>query len=83
MGDEIAGEENQVGLERVDVVNDALEEKGLGVFVEMNVADLDDAVVVERGGKIGDGDGAADDVDLVARDLARVKGKSGGGGTCS
>ena len=50
VGDEVACEENEVGLEGVDVVNDALEEEGLGVFIEMNVADLNDAIAVKGSG---------------------------------
>ena len=80
MGDEVAGEEDEVGGEGVDFVDDALEEEGLGVLVEVDVAELDDAIAVEGGGEIGDGDGAVDDVDFVTGDLAGVEGEAGGGG---
>lgn len=81
-GDEIPGEKNEIGGEGVDLVNDALEEERLGVLVEVNVADLGDAITVEGGGQVRDGDGSLDDVDLVARDFAGVEGESGRGCSC-
>ena len=54
-------------------MDDALEEVRFRVLVEVDVADLDDSVAVEGRGQISDGDGAVDDVDLVASDLAGVK----------
>lgn len=45
----------------------------------MDVTELDDAITVEGGGQIVDGEGTLDDVELVAGDLAGVDGKSGGG----
>jgi hypothetical protein len=80
VGDEVAGEEDEVGGDGVDLVDDALEEEGLGVLVEVDVAELDDAIAVEGVGQIGDGDGAVDDVDLVAGDLAGVERQTGGEG---
>ena len=50
VGDEVAGEENEIGGEGVDVLDDVLEEVWLGVLVEVDVADLDDAIAVEGGG---------------------------------
>ena len=41
------------GARALMLVDDALEEEGLGVLVEVDVADLDDAVAVEGGGEIG------------------------------
>lgn len=73
VGDEVAGDDDEIGGKGVDLANDALKEKGLGVLVEVNVAELDDAVAVEGSGKVCDGDGAIDDVDFVASDLAGVK----------
>ena len=73
VGDEVAGEQDEVGGEGVDVADDAFEEEGFGVLVEVDVAELDDAVAVEGGGKICDGDGPVDDVDFVASDLAGVE----------
>ena len=79
-GDEVAGEQNEVGSQSVDLVDDALEEERLGVFIEMNVADLNDAIAMKGSGQICDGDGALNDVDLVAGDFTGVEGESGGGG---
>ncbi len=78
VGDEVSGEEDEVGGERVDLVDDAFEEEGFGVLVEVNVADLNDAVAVEGGGQVGDGDGVGNDVDLVARDFGGVECHGGG-----
>ncbi len=71
--DEVAGEEDEVRGQGVDLTDDALQKKGLGVLVEVDVAELDDAVAVEGDGQIGDGDGAVDDVDFVTCDFAGVE----------
>ena len=63
------------------MLDDALEEEGLGELVQVNVAELGDAEAVERGGEIVDVEGAEDDVDFMARDLAGIEGESGGGGS--
>jgi|SRR5271163_811663 len=73
VSDEVAGEEDEVGGEVVDLADDALEEEWFGVLVEVDVADLDDAVAVEGSREICDGDGTVDDVDFVACDLAGVE----------
>jgi len=73
VGDEVTGEEDEVGGKVVDFADDALEEERLGVFVEVDVAELNDAVAVEGGGEIVDGDGALDNVELVASDLAGIE----------
>lgn len=82
MGDEVSGEENQVGGESVDSVNDALEEEGLCVFVEVDIAELDNAKAVKRSGQISNGDGAFNDVDFVATNFASIERQTGGGGAC-
>jgi hypothetical protein len=73
MGDEVAGEQDEVGGDGVYPVDDVFEEEGFGVLVEVNVAELDDAITVEGGGEIVDGDGALDDIDFVTGDLAGVE----------
>jgi hypothetical protein len=45
----------------------------------VDVAELDDAIAVEGGGQIVDGEGTLDDVELVTGDLAGVESESGGG----
>ena len=80
-GDEVAGEENEIWGEGVDVADNALEEEGFRVFVEVDITDLNDPIAMERSGKIGDGDGPLDDVNLMAGDLAAVKGESSGSGS--
>jgi len=81
VGDEVAGEENEVRGQTVDFADDVLEKVGFGVLVEMDVADLGDAIAVERCREVGDGDGAVDDVDLVPCDLTGVEGDPGRSGT--
>lgn len=83
VGDEISGEQDEVGVEGVGVADDALEEVGLGELVEVDVAELSDAVAVEGAGQIGDGDCPLDDVDFVAAYLAGVESKACSGGTCA
>ena len=73
VGDEVAGEEDEVGGQGIDLTDDALEEEGLCVLVEVDVAELGNAVAVEGRGQIGDGDGAVNDVDFVTCDLAGVE----------
>lgn len=82
-GDEVAGEENEIGGEGVDLVDDTLEKERLSVLVKMDVADLNDAITMKRVWQILDGDGALDDVDLVSCYFAGVESKSGGGGSGS
>jgi len=83
VGDEVAAEEDEVGVEGIYFVDDALEEEGLGVLVEVDIAELDDAIAVKRGGQIVDGDGALDDVEFVTGDFAGVESQSGGGDACA
>ena len=79
VGDEISGKEHEIGVLGVDLTDDPFEEVGLGVLVEVDVADLGDAITVEGVREVSDGDGAVYDVDLVACDFAGVQGESGGG----
>lgn len=58
------------------------EKEGLGELVEVDVADLGDAVAVKGSREIGEGDGAGDDFYLVPGDFSGVEGQSGGGGAC-
>ena len=55
VADEVAGEEKEVGVEAVDLGDDTADEGGVGVLVEVDVGELDDAVAVEGFGEIGDG----------------------------
>lgn len=80
VGDEVAGEQDKVGGEGIRMVNHALEEERFGVLVEMNVAELNDAIAVEWFRQIGNGDRTVDNVDLMARNLTGVESQSGCGG---
>jgi len=81
--DEVSGEDDHVGGERVDMVDDAFHKARFGELVEVDVADLCDAEAVKGLRQIAEGDGAVDDVDLVAGDLAGVEGEGGCGGSCA
>jgi len=83
VADEVSGKQEQVGREAVYFGDDAGDEGGVGELVEVDVGDLDDAVVLEGFGEIGDGDGSSEDAELVAGDLAGIKGHAGGDGGAS
>jgi len=76
-GDEVSREQNEVGGEAVDAGDDALQEEGLGVFVEVDVADLRDAEAMKSGAEAGEGDGVVGLVDLMPGDRTGVDGKAG------
>ena len=65
--DEVACDEDEVRGEAIDLGDHVLEEVGLGELLEMDVAELDDAEVLEAVGEIADGEGKAGDLPLVAR----------------
>ena len=77
---EIAGDEQEVGFERVDFVEDAAEKEVLGVLLEVNVRDLDEAEAVEGRRKMAQGEGALNDLELVPGPLVGVKGNGGNRG---
>jgi hypothetical protein len=83
VGDEVTGKKDEIGCKAVDFVDDMFEEVGLGVFVEVDVTDLNDAVAMEGRWQVFDGDGAVDDVDLMSSDFASVESECccGGAGT--
>lgn len=83
-GDEVTGDEDEVGVEIVDLMDHAFEEEGFGELFEVNIAHLDDAEALEAVGEIADGEGLLGDFELVAGVGAGVEGKAeaGGGGTC-
>lgn len=74
VGDEVSCEQDHVCGESVNVADDALEEERFGELVEMDIADLRDAEAVEGAGKIGDSEGAGDEIELVAGDFAGIEG---------
>ena len=82
VGDEVAGEQDEIRGDAVDVPDDALEEEGLGVLVEVYVAELANAKVLEGRGEIADADAVVSDADLVPRHGSGVDGEprcDGGG----
>ena len=70
--DEIAGDEDEVGGEAVDLGDHVLEEIRFSELFEVEIAHLDDAEVFEAVGDIADGDGESRDLELVARVGSRV-----------
>ena len=79
--DEVASDEDEIGGEAVDGVDDVLEEEGFGELVEVNVADLGDAIVTEGVRKICDAKGDVDGFEIVTRDFAGVKSEASRGNT--
>ncbi len=80
MGDEVSGEEDKVGREGVDVVDDAFEEEG-----SVNSSRWMSLIWTMRkpwkgAGRLAMAMGRWTMSSLVAGDLAGVKGESGGGG---
>lgn len=83
--DVVAGDEDEVRVEPIHLGDHALEEGGLGVLLEVDVAHLDDAKVDEGVGEVADGNGLAGDAVLVAGVGSGVGGEAkagdGEGGT--
>ena len=65
------------------MIDDAAEVVGLGVFVEVDVGDLDDAEAVKGLGEAADGDGVGEDAEFVAGDLAGVDRDASGDDDCA
>jgi hypothetical protein len=81
IADEVAGEEDHVRSEEIDVAHHFAEEKGLGVFGEMEVGDLNDAQAMEGFREPGETDGERFEAQLVAGDFAGVEGHASDGGS--
>ena len=79
VGDEVTGDEDQVGGDLVDLLDDVVEVEGLGVLVEVDVGELDDAEAVEGLGEVAQDHGEMGDLEVVAGVLARVEGEGGCG----
>ncbi len=77
--DVVPSDEDEVGVEAVDLGDDALEEIGFGELFEVDVGDLDDAEIHKAVGEIADGDGEARDVELVTGVGAGVGGETDAG----
>lgn len=78
--DEVSSDEEEIGLHGVDSGDDVFEEVLLGVLLEVDVGELDDAKAVECGRQVTDVEGGVGDLDCVAADFVGVEGDSGGGG---
>ena len=83
MSDKVPREQDHVCGKGIDMADDMFEEEWFGELVEVDIADLCDAEAMEGAGKIGDGEGAGDEIELVSGNFARVEGKSSGGRSCA
>ncbi len=63
--DEVSGKEDEFGVEGVGLCDHLFEEPGLGVLLEVDVGDLDEAKADEGVRKIVDGKGAVGDFELM------------------
>jgi hypothetical protein len=77
--DVVAGDEDEVGVEGVDLSDDAFEEEGFGELFEVDVGDLDYFEVEEAVGEVADRDREVSDLELVARMGAGVGGQTDAG----
>ncbi len=75
----VAGDEEEVGLEGVDLVEDATEKKVFGVLLEVDVGNLNEAEAIESRGKGGEEEGAGENLALVPRPLVGIEADSGDG----
>ena len=78
--DEVSREQDEIGGEGVDAADDAFQKEGLGVFIEVDVADLGDAEAMETGAEVREGDRVVGLIDLMPGDRTGVDGKAGGDG---
>jgi len=81
--DEVSGEEDELGLECVDAGDGLFEKGGLGVLLQVDVRELDHAEVLEGVGELGNGEGALEDLELVAGIEGGVCGQAETGGGAS
>ena len=70
---EIAVEQNEVRCECVDLGDHLLQEPGLGVLLKMYVGDLNDPKADKCIGQIADGEGAADNLELMSAMGSRIQ----------
>jgi hypothetical protein len=74
--DVIAREEDEVRIEHVGLLDHALEEEGLGVLLQVDVAHLDDAEVLESVGQVANRESDLGDFEFVAGVGAGVSGEA-------
>jgi len=79
--DVVAGDKDEIRVEVVDLFDHALEEEGFGVLLQVDVAHLDDAEVLEGVGEVADGEGDLGDFEFVAGVGAGVGGDAKPGGS--
>ncbi len=74
---EVAGNEQEVGLERVNLMDDAAQKEILGVLLEVDIGDLDEAKTIEGSGKIAQEESALDELNLMPGPLIGVESDGG------
>ena len=77
---EVTCDQQEVGLEGVDPCDDVFEKVLLGVLLQVDVRELDNAEAVKGGRQVADEEGGVGDLELVAADLVGVEGEGCGGG---
>ncbi len=66
-------------MESVHTRNDFFEEVLLGVLLQVDIGDLDDAEAVERRWQVANVEGGVGDLDFVASNLVGVERETGSG----
>lgn len=79
MRDVVSIEEDEVGFERIDAFDDAIEKEGLRVLVEMDIAEQNHAEAMKARREVVDVNGAVDNLHFMASDLPGVKNHAGRG----
>lgn len=73
IADEVAGDEDEVWIKRVDFLYDAAKEEIFGVLLEVNVGELNETESVEGRGKLREVEGAEGSFDGVAAVFVAVE----------
>jgi hypothetical protein len=82
-GNEISREQDQIGIQTVDLMYDALKEKGLRELVQVDITKLNDSMSMESLRKLPQLDCPPNDVEFMAGDLSSVEREPRGDGTGS
>jgi hypothetical protein len=74
---EVSGKQDGIWLEKVDLVDDSAQKRGLGVLVHVDVAELRNTGPFEGNRQVGQMDIGLNNIDPVALDLAGVEREAG------
>jgi len=78
VADKIAGEKDEVGIERIDAIDSMAKKEGFGEFVHVNIAHLSDAQPVEGRSQARDVNIAPRDFNPVTFNFSCIEGQAGG-----